>query len=333
MIPEYLTFIYRQDKRLLPYIYFLCAFLLFLYWKNRGYELMVDDVLSISIIYSLVLFNLIYELRDYWAYKCAIKNIDFKFFYQKSTSAIESFLAQPVVASVLCFLGCSLVVKSSLTIFSSGEAYWCVVLVVPVLIYLIFWSCRHIYVKQMRQAVAKRIKYRNLYYYTAFNVLVTFVTSSLIVSPLATHVDFSLSEGFFSARLMTAIWIVCFLVLIINMLFARPSRRYHFLGRLFLKEIDFNLSKSLPLPGLYERALWVKLVLLIFVESLWILMVSIVLSQFNWLVSFYVYFSLCILPVLGYFYLHVYWLWHHDYLAACDMYLRCGEIDKNNNLL
>jgi hypothetical protein len=42
----------------------------------------------------------------------------------------------------------------------------------------------------MRQAVAKRIKYRNLYYYTAFNVLVTFVTSSLIVSPLATHVDF-----------------------------------------------------------------------------------------------------------------------------------------------
>jgi hypothetical protein len=73
MIPEYLAFIYRQDKRLLPYIYFLC-FLTFLYWKNRGYELMVDDVLSISIIYSLVLFNLIYELRDYWAYKCAKKH-------------------------------------------------------------------------------------------------------------------------------------------------------------------------------------------------------------------------------------------------------------------
>jgi hypothetical protein len=130
-------------------------FLTFLYWKNRGYELMVDDVLSISIIYSLVLFNLIYELRDYWAYKCAIKTSILNSSTKNPHQPLKSFLAQPVVASVLCFLGCSLVVKSSLTIFSSGEAYWCVVLVVPVLIYLIFWSCRHIYVKQMRQAVAR----------------------------------------------------------------------------------------------------------------------------------------------------------------------------------
>ena len=333
MIPGYLIFIYRQDKRLLPYLYFVCIFLLGLFWKNCGYSLSPNDAYSISAILSLIMFGFIYELKGYWAYKCAIKNIDFYYFHDRSISRYETFLSHPAIVSGCVFLLCYLIAKSCLFFFSTISALLCIAMVSPMVIYFLFWLTRHTYVKLMRQATAKKLKYKSLYSYVTFNVVIAFITSFLIVSPLATHSDFSLSEGFFSFRLMIAILIVCSLVLLVNLVFTRSSRRYSFLGRLFLKEIDFSLSKSIPFPGFYKKPTWWRLIILFVVESLWVFIISMILSQVGLNINFYGYFSLCVLPITGYFYLHVYWLWHHDYLSACDMYFRCGEIDKKNNLL
>lgn len=77
MIPDYLTFIRRQDRSLLPYLYFLTTLLIAFYVKNRGYLLTVEDAFPVSAIFSLTMFSFVYELKGYWAYKYAIRNINF----------------------------------------------------------------------------------------------------------------------------------------------------------------------------------------------------------------------------------------------------------------
>ena len=49
MIPDYLTFTRYQDKRVIIYLYLLTMFLLFLFWKNNGYNLLPSNVLSLSV--------------------------------------------------------------------------------------------------------------------------------------------------------------------------------------------------------------------------------------------------------------------------------------------
>lgn len=51
MIPDYLTFIRRQDRSLLPYLYFICILLIALYVKNRGYLLTQEDAFPVSAIF------------------------------------------------------------------------------------------------------------------------------------------------------------------------------------------------------------------------------------------------------------------------------------------
>ena len=56
--------------------------------------------------------------------------------------------------------------------------------------------------------------------------------------------------------------------------------------------------------------------------------VSTVLSFLQWSVIFEVYFILCFLPCLAYYFLQTYWHWHTELMMACDMYFRYEEIKK-----
>ncbi|WP_338580475.1 hypothetical protein VXE06_21075 [Klebsiella oxytoca] len=91
MIPDYLTFTRYQDKRVIIYLYLLTMFLLFLFWKNNGYNLLPSNVLSLSVILALIVFSFIYELKNYWGYKCVMKHIDFSCFQGKAISSYEAF--------------------------------------------------------------------------------------------------------------------------------------------------------------------------------------------------------------------------------------------------
>lgn len=331
MIPDYLTFIRRQDRSLLPYLYFICTVLVVFYVKNRGYTLTLEDSWPISAIFSLTMFSFVYELKGYWAYKYSVKNIDFSWFKEKTSSPYEAVLWHPPVATGCCLLICYLAVKGCLLFLSTFSAISCITIFVPIIVYLMFWFARNCYVKQLQQASAHTFKYPNLHYYACLNVTITFLTSFVVVSPLVADDDFSLSDGFFSPRLMVAMLILCSLILMVNLIFSYPSRRYTFLGRLLQKEFDVNLVNAIPFPGLYSKPLWVRLVIFFVAEILWILVVSLVLKLLGWDIYFYAYSILCMVPVVGFFYLHVYWRWHGDYMTACDMYLRCGENNKINS--
>jgi len=328
MIPDYLTFIRFQDKKVIPFLYAVTLLLLAFYWKNIGYNVTQEDAWGISTLLSLILFKSLYELKHYWAYKCGIKNIDFSYFHGKSASRYEILLWNPVVINILCWVVFYLAVSSCVLLLTPVYAMLTLAIMSPLLIYLVFRFARDSYVKQMKHAVAKKLKYRTLHHYVCFNVFITFLISGLIVSPLHMHDDFSLSEGYFSARLMVAMLILCAIVLVMNLLFALPSRRYQFMGRLFLKEFDFSLSQTMPAPTLYEKPLWIRLFLLLIVESVWIVIVGVILTLAGWNITFVVYFLLCILPAASYFYLHVYWLWHNDFMTSCDMFFRCDGIEK-----
>ncbi|MCU6669148.1 hypothetical protein M8013_10340 [Enterobacteriaceae bacterium H4N4] len=332
MIPDYLTFIRHQDKRVIPVMYLIVLMLLAFYWKNTGFDLTHEDALSISALLSLIVFKSIYELKQYWAYKCGIKNIDFSCFQGKVAWRYAEVLWHPVTLVIICWLLFLLIVSSCLQFLAPVYAMLSIALISPLLIYFVYMFARRNYVQLMKQAVAKSVRYRNLHAYVGFNVFITFLISGLIVSPLSSHDDFSLAEGYFSARLMIAMLILCAIVLAVNLLFTRPSRRYLFLGRLFLKEIDFTLSRSIPWPALYQKSLWVRLTLLLSVESSWIVLIGLCLTLTGWNINFDAYFLLCILPSVSYFYLHVYWLWHNDYMISCDMFFRCIDIENKGEL-
>lgn len=330
MIPEYLHFIRFQDKRIIPYLYFITLILLGFYWKNNGYSLAQSDAWAVSAVLTLILFGFIAELKHYWAYKCVMKSMDFSYFAGRTTSRIEIVVTHPLVACFASSVLFYLAIRSCLALLSPHSAALCIALISPLVIYLLFKGIRHSYVKQVGLMTARRIKYRNLHRYVSWNIAVTWLTSGLIVSPLRANSDFSLAEGVFSPRLMVAMLILCAIVLAINLCFVRPTRRYHFLARMFLKEIDFDLSPGNPLPSLHEKPLWARLALVLVVETVWILLVSLMLSLAGWRVCFEAYFILCVLPCAGYFYLHAYWLWHNDFMTSCDMFLRCDSLDKKS---
>lgn len=328
MIPDYLTFTRYQDKRVIIYVYLLTMFLLFLFWKNNGYSLQQSNAMNLSLILTLIMFSFIYELKNYWGYKCVMKNIDFSCFKGKTISSYEAVLWHPIVVAILFLLIFYLLIRNCLFYLSVVHSLLFILIVSPLCIYIVFKYARYSYVKRMKYFTARRLVWKNLHYYVCFNLCFTFFMNGLIVSPLATQADFSLADGFFSARLMIAMFILCVIVLFLDMIFIRPSKRYIFLGRLFLQEFDFQLSTSIPLPWLYNKMLWLRLVMLLIIQFFWIIFISVILAFSGLGVYFQLYFLFCGLPSLFYFYLHAYWHWHNDYMAACDMYMRCDRIER-----
>jgi len=332
VIPEYLTFIRHQDKKFLVFIYLVTFILLGLYWNNAGYAIELQDAGVISAMLAILLFKVIYELKAYWAYKCVVGTVDLSFFSGKKLMRHEVLVTHPLVISLLAYVAFWALIKSCFYFLAPEIALVTLFLTAPLLIYIVFRVIRTSYIKQVGTAAAEKVKYRYLYRYVFSNVVLSLALTLLTIAPLKEDEDFSLEEGFLTARLMVAMWILCATILIINMLFMQFPKHYIFLGRLFLNEVDFYFSTSIPFSGLYAKPQWYKLLMVVIAEAGWIVLISASMMLLHYSVCFEVWFLCCFLPCLGYYALYLYWNWHHDFMMACDMYLRWGEIKKQSNL-
>ncbi|RCQ41705.1 hypothetical protein APT10_10605, partial [Escherichia coli] len=48
----------------------------------------------------------------------------------------------------------------------------------------------------------------------------------------------------------------------------------------------------------------------------------------EWRIWFEAYFLLCYVPCLIYYFFYCRFLWHNDFMMACDMYFRWGHFNK-----
>lgn len=330
MIPDYLKFIRFQDKRIIPFFYFILFIVLGFYWKNNAYILQASDAWYISVILAVTLFNLIYELKSWWAYSCVSERIDVDVFKDKPCSKTALFFSRPTVVSVLSVLVFWLLVKACLLLPSFYNAF-ALVVSAPLVVYLFFRALRPLYIKQVLSQVSSGVYYKSIYRYVARFVALSTLINVLSVRALKANPDFSLSEGFFSAKLMVAMLILCAIVLAINLIFVRFSKRYIFLGRFFLKEIDFSFSQKIPFSALHDKWFIIRMLLLLVIEFIWIMIVSVLLALVGWNVAFEIYFLLCLLPCTGYYFLHLCWHWHSEFMMSFDMYFRYDEFKKRNN--
>lgn len=332
MIPDYLKFIRIQDKKILPFLFIVVFIMIGFYWKNNGYKFNQNDTYYLSGVIGILFFNSIYELKAFWAYKCVTKAIDFSFFSGSKLSKTEASFSHPFIASILFTVVFWLIIWSSFLIHPAMYVLIPLLAISPIFIYGVFRNLRTSYIKQVATAAVEKVKYKHLYRYIFAYLLLGVALNLLTISPLKHEADFSQRAGVFSARVVIAMFIACCIVLTMNLLFTRLSKRYIFLGRLFLKEIDFYFSVSLPWPAFYDKPFWLRILLLLLLEFVWIIFVSMLLAWSGWQLWFEIYFLICFLPCIGFNYLHVYALWHRDFLMACDMYFRWGTIDKQTHL-
>ncbi|QNQ19878.1 hypothetical protein HF650_08945 [Kosakonia sp. SMBL-WEM22] len=332
MIPDYQTFIRHQDKRIVMLLCAIIYLLLGLYWKNTAFNLTSQDAIIISAILALVMFHFIWELKAYWAYKCVVKNIDLSFFVNKKASQTERVLSRPASASLLSGILFWLITQMALLFFTPERVLPLLAAVSPFFLYIVFRFIRTTYIKLLGQEVNEKLRFKHLHRYVARHLLISLSVTLLTIVPLKHQPEFSLDEGLFSARLIVAMLVLCAVVLAINLIFVRLSRRYIFLGRLFTREIDFYFASPLPRCIDVATPLWIQLSSLVLIETLWIAVISLLLGLSGRAIFFEAYFLLCLLPCLAFSFLYIYRLWHNDFLMACDMCFRWEEINKQSQL-
>ncbi|EOC1940801.1 protein YcdU [Escherichia coli] len=328
MIPDYLTFIRFQDKRNLIYIYAIGLILIGFYWKNAGFTFPSEDIGVVSGILALVLYNFIFDLKAYWAYKCVTKNIDFSWFKKKQNHKIELFLTQPLVAGFLSLIMLSAMSWGLYQLLPSLYALFLISLLGPLVIFLLFRMIRTSYVKQVAISVAKKVKYKSLTRYVLLSVCISTVVNLLTISPLRNSDSFVTEGQWLTFKSIIALLILCGAVLAINLFFLRFSKRYAFLGRLFLQEIDLFFSSENALSTFFAKPLWLRLFILLVIEVMWITLVSVLATLVEWRIWFEAYFLLCYVPCLIYYFFYCRFLWHNDFMMACDMYFRWGHFNK-----
>ncbi|MEF8172532.1 protein YcdU [Escherichia coli] len=328
MIPDYLTFIRFQDKRNLIYIYAIGLILIGFYWKNAGFTFPSEDIGVVSGILALVLYNFIFDLKAYWDYKCVTKNIDFSWFKKKQNHKIELFLTQPLVAGFLSLIMLSAMSWGLYQLLPSLYALFLISLLGPLVIFLLFRMIRTSYVKQVAISVAKKVKYKSLTRYVLLSVCISTVVNLLTISPLRNSDSFVTEGQWLTFKSIIALLILCGVVLAINLFFLRFSKRYAFLGRLFLQEIDLFFSSENALSTFFAKPLWLRLFILLVIEMMWITLVSVLATLVEWRIWFEAYFLLCYVPCLIYYFFHCRCLWHNDFMMACDMYFRWGHFNK-----
>ncbi len=282
MIPDYLTFIRFQDKRNLIYIYAIGLILIGFYWKNAGFTFPSEDIGVVSGILALVLYNFIFDLKAYWAYKCVTKNIDFSWFKKKQNHKIELFLTQPLVAGFLSLIMLSAMSWGLYQLLPSLYALFLISLLGPLVIFLLFRMIRTSYVKQVAISVAKKVKYKSLTRYVLLSVCISTVVNLLTISPLRNSDSFVTEGQWLTFKSIIALLILCGVVLAINLFFLRFSKRYAFLGRLFLQEIDLFFSSENALSTFFAKPLWLRLFILLVIEVMWITLVSVLATLVEW---------------------------------------------------
>lgn len=328
MIPDYRVFIRYQDRRLLPFIYLIFFILGGSYWNNCGGLLTPANAAGFSGVLAVVLFHLIRDLKAYWMYKIVMKTVDLSLFTGQSISRGERLWACPLAACLFAACSGGAISWWLLTFMQGAWAVAGLSLLLPAGAYLMFKTVRPIAIKLLGSYRRERVQYRRLAHYAGVVVLVNGALTLLTVLPLRSNPDFSLHDGWLTARLTVAMFTLCMAALAINLLLAWPSKRYIFLGKLFLQEIDFFFSPEVPCATLYAQPLLVRWLLYALLQLVWILMINVLLALLAWRPPFGLYFLLCYLPAGAYYFLHLCWRWHRDYLDACDMYLRNHEIEK-----
>lgn len=149
MIPDYLTFIRFQDKRNILFFYIVTLMLLGFYWRNADFTLSLRDAGFIGGICALVFYNVISDLKAYWAYKCVIKNIDFSCFKGKACGPKERLFTHPLIAAALSFFIFALFSAVLIMLIYPAGAAISLAVSVPPVIYALFFVARHSYLKQM----------------------------------------------------------------------------------------------------------------------------------------------------------------------------------------
>ena len=332
MIPDYLTFIRFQDKRNLLFIYIVTLILLGFYGKNSGFSFTREDAWCVSGILALVLYAFIADLRAYWAYKCVVKNVDLSCFLDEERKERLRFLFAPfTVLAGAALLFCGLT-WGLFSLVAPGVALVAVAMVAPLLIWGIFALLRPVYIRQVIVSARDTIKYRRITGYLAVAVVMSVMMNLLTIAPLGKRAEFDFYGQYFTLKAIITMLILCAVVLAINLLFLRFTKRYIFLGHLFLNEIDLHFSQALPWRSLYVKPLWLRLAILLVVEFAWLVVVGLVVTLAGGSLWFEAYFLLCYAPCLAYYALHARWKWHHDFMMSCDMCLRWDEIKRQNAL-
>jgi len=314
------------------FIYIVTFILLGFYWKNAGFSFTRQDAWVASGIFALILYSFIADLKAFWAYKCAIKNIDLSFFIGKKSPKMNAIIFEPFVVLVVATLIFAGITALLLALAQPGIVLLILALVAPLLIWGMFAALRYIYTLQVIESARDKVKYTQLSQYVAVAVILCVVMNLLTISPLRNSEQFDLYGRYFTLTAIITMVVLCVVVLAINLLFLRFTRRYVFLGHLFLNEIDLYFSPSIPWRTLSEKPLWLRLAMLVGVECVWSAVIGVLLTLSGWQVWFEVYFLLCYLPCLVYYTLHTWWKWHTDFMMSSDMYLRWAEISKEDSL-
>ena len=328
MIPDYLTMIRFQDKRTFTFFSFTLLITLFFYWRNNTFSFTADDAFPVSIILAITLFNFISELKFYWGYSAALKRVDLRCFTGKTCSPQQNTLANPLVIAGISVALFWAIVRFCARLSSPLAAAACIFALSMVLIWLAYCVVRSLCIRQLSELDPGDAGGKRFSSYVGRYVPLIFIINLLSISPLKTNPAFSMADGFLSPELLGAMLILCAVVLMVNVLFSLPPKKYIFLGRLLLNDTDFNFSRQRLFPGLKRYSLSVKIGFLVVLQATWIFVLGMLLTAGNIALPFEVYYLLCGLPIMGYFYCHIYWYWHDEFIMACDMYFRFLALEK-----
>lgn len=332
MTPDYTTFIRFQDKRNILLIYLITLMLLGFYWKNSGYTFGKEDIWSISAILGLTVYSFIADLKAYWAYKYFVRSVDLTCFIENPRRKMNSAVFTPVAVSLSATLIFSGLIWSLFSITSAGWTLVTTAIAGPLIIWGVYAIVRPVYINQLIVVKNKPVKRKRLPICLAVTIIVTVVMNMLTVAPLGHSEKFQFYGHYFTIESIITMAVVCGIVLAINLLFSRFSKRYIFLGYFLMDELNASFSTHLPWRYLFERPLWLRLLILFFFQLFWISFVALLTTLSSERPGFAIYFLLCYIPCLGYYALHIRWKWHDDFVMACDMCLRWNEISKINAL-
>ena len=332
MIPDYLKFIRFQDRMILLFIYLITLVLLGFYWKNASFTFTRHDVWFVSSIFALILHNFIFDLKAYWAYKCVVKNIDLSFFKNKTNKKIEVLMFKPPVAVASALLIFGAFSSALFVLTSAGTVLIILAIIAPLMIWGMFAIVRNGYVKQVAISAVQEVRWKSLSRYMVPTMLVNIVMNLLVIGPLRDSEQFDLYGRYFTLEAIITMFALCAIVFALSLLALLISKRYVFLGHLFLNEINLIFTTTIPLRSLHDKPQWLQLVILLVIEALWISLVGLIFTLTGWQVWFEVYFLLCYLPCFSYYIMRCYWKWHNDFMMSCDMYFRWGEISKQTRL-
>lgn len=332
MIPDYLKFIRFQDRMILLFIYLIILLLLGFYWKNTNFTFTRDDAWFISGVFALVFHNFIFDLKAYWAYKCVVKNIDLSFFKDKTNKKIEMVMFKPLVAATISLFIFGVFTRALFLFASPGTVLLILAIFVPLMIWGMFFIVRNGYIKQVAISFMKTVRWKSLARYMLPTMFLSIVMNLLIIGPLRHSKQFDLYGAYFTLEAIITMYVLCAIVFAIGLLSLLLSKRYVFLGHLFLNEIDVAFSPTIPWRSLYEKPQWLQLMMMLVVGFIWVAFVALIFTLAGWQVWFEIYFLLCYIPFFSYYIMRCYWNWHNDFIMSCDMYIRWAEIGKQIRL-